>query len=180
MKNPISGNHVPQSILDTVNKRTKTTLTLKPEDGPYFSVRSIQNPTDSKIGFGRTGFAGDPFAPTNADFITLLTVNENGPTVKEEEEIEFLRLFGLIAIRDKTYYIHPRGVIFYSDKQDELDGYVNHLLKTYTLPGRYWRAYYSRLYLPKSIHLTHRLDLEMQQVEEDFLNISEIENPLPK
>jgi hypothetical protein len=170
MLNPFTKKAIPVSFQ---NLKYNKSITLKPEDPPYFAVRSSKTP--AKIQFGSTGFDGNPFEPIAEQFATL-SFGENGPTWNEMTELDFLRLFSLVTKKNNTYYIHPKAKIFYDgNRQDKqaFTGKIQELLKTYTLPGRYWRAYYSRLYLPDAIHLTHRLDLEMQQVEEELLALED-------
>lgn len=137
------------------------TLTLTLVDAPYYAVRNLLKP----IKIGSTGF-DDPIQPiTNNDF-ALFDASANKPLLK------ILQMFKLVAKQGSEYYVHSMAEHLADPKKD-----IKELLHNYTLPGRFWQAYYWRLYLPEELELSRYLAFEMLEIEEIMQNLENSSAP---
>jgi len=173
MINTFTNNPI-NEVFTTLEYNTNT-LRLTPYDQPYFAIRSESEKANDPL--DQNGFE-DPFKklePQAGQFAELENPN-NDPYITAE--LNFLKMLDLVVQRGPKFYIHKNAQEFY--KQDGLFDPNNkdttkfkNILKKYTLPGRFWRNYYWRLYLPDNIKLSLRLDDEMIQIEEEYLQLAE-------
>jgi len=147
------------------------------EHAPFFSVRSIVN-KDVKV--GGKGFA-DPFKKIKSNFAKITDPKA------AEHELDFLKQFNLVLEKDGNHYVNDRAKIFYDRATGLFNGQgtkdynvIKRLLKTYTLPGLFWKAYYARLKLPDTIELARRLDYDMLKIHEELLHLNNQDFVPPK
>jgi len=164
MKNIYTDNNVPEVFK---NLKYDTPLSLNSYDSPYYAVRVSTE--KAKQPFNRNGFT-DPYKNIAKDNYALV----QNPSKRDdiEKELIFLQMLDLIAIRGNDYYIHKNAEKFYGPNglfNGGSVGALKMLFKTFFLPGRFWRSYYSRLYLPDTIKLSARLEQEMVEIEEEIL-----------
>ena len=148
------------------------------EYAPFFSVRSSILKDEVKV--GGKGFA-DPFKQTRATFAKITDPKA------AKDELEFLKHFNLVAEKGGSYYVNDRAKIFYDRTTGLFNGQgtkdynvIKRLLKTYTLPGLFWKAYYARLKLPDTIELARRLDYDMLKIHEELLHLNNQDFVPPK
>jgi len=176
MRNPFTKHNVPRQILDA---SYNITLQLTVHDDPYYAIRSH----DGNIMITSDGFK-DPFEPINTESVFGKIDISSGGLANINRELDFLRLFKLVVEKNNEIYIHKKAhETFYNDngvfnKQDP--GPLKDLLRSYTLPGRFWAAYYPRLYLPDAIELSNQLDTEMVEVEEEMMDLDDHDFTIPK
>jgi len=145
-------------------------ITLNQYDQPYFAVRC----KNENVSIDSNGFK-DPFkAIEPMNFAVVENPNQN-PNITAE--LMFLKMLDLVAQRGDKYYVHPNAAIFYNPNngiflpKNKNAQPFHKLLKTYTLPGRFWRNYYFSYYLPKNEKKKSRLDDELIEVEQEFLGL---------
>ena len=164
MKNIYTDNNVPEVF---TRLKYDTPLSLNSYDAPYFAVRVSTEKANQP--FNRNGF-NDPYKNLAKDNYAL--VQNPNKRADIEKELIFLQMLDLLAIRGNDYYVHKNADIFYGSNglfNGGSAGALKPLFKTFFLPGRFWRSYYSRLYLPDTIKLSARLEQEMVEIEEEIL-----------
>jgi hypothetical protein len=167
MKNKYTGNDVPPSF---AKLQYDTPLTLNQYDQPYFAVRCEKQ----KVSIDSNGF-NDPFKSIKS--VQFAVVENPNADPKITAELMFLKMLDLMAQRGNKYYVHPHAAIFYDPKtgifnpRNKDEQAFRKLLKTYTLPGRFWRNYYLSYYLPENEKKKSRLDDELIEVEQEFLGL---------
>jgi hypothetical protein len=176
MKNPFTKHSVPHQILDA---SYNVSLTLSVHDDPYFAIRSHgENITITSDEFK------DPFKSITTDKVFAVIDISSGGLANINRELDFLRLFKLVVEQNGDIYIHKKAhETFYDDNgifSNQDSAPLKDLLRSYTLPGRFWAAYYSRLYLPDAIELSNRLDTEMVEVEEEMMDLDDNDFTIPK
>jgi hypothetical protein len=140
---------------------------------------------------------------TGDDFTDLFKVIEDKgwgvlPEVEKYEshqrEYEFLERMGLACYEEdddltRHYYVNRLAYILYNptyglfqnfdpespiEQQKELFAPLIKLFMTYILPGRWWRAFYGRQYLPDTIGYATMLNTEMLELEDEWLTLDDI------
>ena len=176
MQNPFTKHNVPHQILDA---SYNITLQLTVHDEPYFAIRSHAD----NIKITSDGF-NDPFKPINTGPVFAKIDMTSGGLPNINRELDFLRLFKLVVEQNNEIYVHKKAQeIFYNDNglfNTQNPAPLKELLRSYTLPGRFWTAYYPRLYLPDTIELANRLDTELVEVEEEMMDLDDHDFTLPK
>lgn len=176
MQNPFTKRTVPQQFLDL---SYNVALTLTVHEEPYFAIRSqLDDVTITSDGFT------DPFKSITTEQVFAAIDVSNGGLTNINRELDFLRLFKLVVEQNDVTYVHKNAQIFYDPVKgvfvkDSSPDPLKELLRTYTLPGRFWAAYYPRLYLPDTIELANRLDTEMVEVEEEMMDLDDHDFTLP-
>ena len=167
MKNKYTKNNVnPLFELLEYNKEIK----LNQYDQPYFAVRC----ENENVSIDSNGFK-DPFKAIKPMKFAVVENPNSIPNITAE--LMFLKMLDLVAQRDDKYYIHPKAAIFYNrnngiflpDNKNEQPFHA--LLKSYTLPGRFWRNYYFSYFLSEKEKKKSRLDDELIEVEQEFLGL---------
>lgn len=169
MKNIYTDNTVPGLFRELTYGET---LTLNSYDPPYYALRIEEL---GKNPFDRQGFT-DPFKDLQVSGFQKV---ENPNADKQiHRELIFLKMLDLVATKGKINYVHKNAAVFYGPNGIFRGGNKNNLkqlFRTFFLPGRFWRNYYSRLYLPDTLKLTSRLEKEMIEIEEEYLIMEEEE-----
>jgi hypothetical protein len=182
MNNPFTKRSVPQEFEDL---SYNISLSLTIHDEPYFAIRS----QTEKITIASDGLKGNPFEKITTDpvFAKISISEENRANIMRE--LDFLQLFKLVVEQNDEFYVHQNAHVFYDrntglfvEKPNSIPNTepFKDLLRSYTLPGRFWAAYYPRLYLPDTIELSNRLDTEMIEVEEEMMDLDDHDFTLPK
>lgn len=176
MQNPFTKRTVPQQFLDL---SYNVALTLTVHEEPYFAIRSQMD--DVKI--TSDGFK-DPFNSITTEQVFAAIDLSSGGLTNINRELDFLQLFKLVVEQKDVTYVHKNAQIFYDSEtglfiKGASPDPLKELLRTYTLPGRFWAAYYPRLYLPDTIELANRLDTEMVEVEEEMMDLDDHDFTLP-
>jgi hypothetical protein len=176
MENPFTKRSVPHQILDA---SYNVSLTLTVRDDPYYAIRSH----DENITITSNEF-NDPFKSITTDKVFAVIDISSGGLTHINRELDFLRLFKLVVEQNNHIYIHKKAhTTFYDDNgifNTQDPALLKDLLRSYTLPGRFWAAYYPRLYLPDAIELSNRLDTEMVEVEEEMMDLDDNDFTIPK
>jgi len=149
-------------------------VTLTSIDLPYFSVLCFRE--KRKID------------PSVGDFKDIFQdISDEGwavldPSTKKDE-FDFLEDLGLAIKQDDTYYVSKFAYLFYDPEvglfnrfdrnapPDEIKTVlapVMQLFLTYILPGRWWRAFYARQYLPDTIGQASMLNQELLEIEDEI------------
>ena len=159
------------------------TLPLTSIDLPYFAVRSFFEKR------GKSPLEGadfkDPFKDTSDEGWAVLEGVDDSPS--KQRDFEFLEQLALGFKKDDTYYVNKFADILYNQKyglfskydstrpKSEIKEWMTPLMRlflTYILPGRWWRAFYARQYLPDTIGLTTMLNTEMLEIEDEWADIA--------
>jgi hypothetical protein len=178
MRNPFTKHNVPHQILDA---SYNITLQLTVHDEPYFAIRSHAE----NIKITSDGFK-DPFKSITTKPVFAKIDTTSGGLTNINRELDFLHLFKLVVEQNNEIYVHKKAKETFYDPATGV--YVKgsspvslkDLLRSYTLPGRFWAAYYPRLYLPDTIELANRLDTELVEVEEEMMDLDDHDFTLPK
>ena len=193
---PPSGNIVKRNIFthkpfhdDMKHLKYDKTITLTSTDLPYFSVLCFR---EKRRVDPAAGDFKDMFKDITDDgWAELEGVDD---TDMKKDDFDFLEDLGLAIKKDDTHYISKFAYLFF----DPYDGLFNtfdsresppekkerlapimRLFLTYILPGRWWRAFYARQYLPDTIGQATMLNQEMLEIE-DAVNDIEDEYGLPQ
>jgi hypothetical protein len=159
------------------------TITLTSIDLPYFAVLCFR---DKRGVDPAAGDFKDMFKDITDDgWAELEGVDESD---MKKDDFDFLEDLGLAIKKDDTHYVSKFAYLFF----DPADGLFNtfdssesppekkerlapimRLFLTYILPGRWWRAFYARQYLPDTIGQANMLNQEMLEIEEEVLDIED-------
>jgi len=177
MRNPFTKHNVPHMVLDA---SYNVALTLTVHDDPYYAIRSH----DDNVTITSDGFK-DPFKTITTESIFGKIDISSGNLTNINRELDFLRLFKLVVEQNDEFYIHKKAQETFYDYSIGIFSNpdptpLKNLLRSYTLPGRFWAAYYPRLYLPDTIELANQLDTEMVEVEEEMMELDDHDFTLPK
>ena len=167
-----------------------TVASIDSTELPYFSIKLFRKLKD--------GPPFDPFSPDrNEDFAPL--TEQKGWAMLDDvamldenvrHELRFLNSLSLVLEQNnpKKIYIHPFAAVFYCDNgifetfstdytAEEKTQILRPLMKIflqYTLPGRYWRAFYGRIGLPKDIYNSAALQQEMLETEKEWTSLKQL------
>ncbi len=160
------------------------TIPLTSIDLPYFAVRSFyEKRTGMPIGQDVEDFQ-EPFADISDGGWMILDISGSKSKTRE---YEFLENMALAVQVDGVHYISKFAYLLYdptdglfatydsNDTAEEKKAYLAPLMRlflTYILPGRWWRAFYARQYLPDTIGESTDLNAEMLELEEEWLAIA--------
>lgn len=177
MRNPFTKRNVPHQILDV---SYNIALQLTVHDEPYFAIRSH----NENIKITSDGFT-NPFKSITTGPVFGKIDMTSGGLANINRELDFLRLFKLVVEKNNEIYIHKNAqTTFYNAENGIFSNQdpepLKELLRTYTLPGRFWAAYYPRLYMPDTIELANRLDTELVEVEEEMMDLDDHDFTIPK
>lgn len=156
------------------------TITLTSIDLPYFAVRSFRE---------KRTLEGDDFKDTFKDITDdgWAIIDISGSKSKTAE-YEFLEQIALAVQIGDTHYVSKFIYLLYSPKDGLFANYdttdtveekkehlapLMRLFLTYILPGRWWRAFYARQYLPDTVGSSTMLNAEMLEIEEEWISIAE-------
>ncbi len=160
-------------------------IKLTSTDPTYFAVRSFKE----KMSLEGTGFT-DPFKDISDDGYTLITVDEDSEDSDPKRtlaELDFLSKLSLVEKRGKgEYYVSKFAYVLYdlsdglfnnfddrdppTDKLERMRALKN-LCMCYTLPGRYWRAYYAAQRGKEEVGTYNMLDAEMHDIEGEWAEL---------
>jgi hypothetical protein len=157
------------------------TITLTSIDLPYFAVLSFR---DKRGVDPSAGDFKDMFKDITDDgWAELKGVDES--SIKKDD-FDFLEDLGLAIKKGDTHYISKFAYLFFDSSDGLFNTFVSsetpsekkerlapimRLFLTYILPGRWWRAFYARQYLPDTIGQATLLNQEMLEIEDEILDI---------
>jgi len=158
-----------------------TTIPLTSVDLPYFCVLSFRGLLPS------IPLADDE---VTVDMETFADISDGGWAVvdvsgskSKTQEFEFLERMALGIQLEEEYYVSKFAYLLYdvsdglfpnfdsTDTAIEKKAWITPLMRlflSYILPGRWWRAFYARQYLPDIIGESTRLNAEMLEIEREL------------
>ena len=178
-QNLVTGKHLSEEILTDLRggPETASPIQLTPADPPYYFMR-----IDGTRRLRDQAFPGGPTAPVSIAGWRQVRVKPG----RLLEELHFLEGLGLAMVRPNSsgevYLVSPLSSVLYAQGtgpvREENEGVfirINtnrpekalkfiHLLRTYVLPGMFWRNYYVTDGLAPDLHLTSRLGSEMLEI----------------